>query len=280
MDLHVSPSDDTTNERTQDESTARTTADTLPQRVPRSKPIGLTDLPAELVHDIVQYLQPVDRVALALTCKSSASAVLSAPRLCPARWPTFHNLQFDCQLPRERSLLHRLADGWIPRERVRYCAGCRKILPRRDEIYWLKRLNGNKKEHAGRRTWTVVDKLGRAFKTLHQDTTGKKKKERYRHSIERWSARVDDDKEEEEEAVGDGTSVPCCDYCRPQPEVLAARHHVLCPLCEEDSMRRRRRRPGKPWSSMRKLSRLVELLWLPVELCTQVFCSCGENRLR
>lgn len=95
---------------------------------------------------ICDSLALTDRVCLGLTCKRLAFQVSRAPRL-PAistvRDPAYASTSYDGVLEANRlwplyilytpewyTLLPRLAEGWIPKDKYKYCWKCNKIYPR------------------------------------------------------------------------------------------------------------------------------------------------------
>ncbi|KIV78375.1 hypothetical protein PV11_10097 [Exophiala sideris] len=185
---------------------------------------SILGLPTELIHIIVDHLHPVDRVCLALTCKSLASAVLSAPRLCPTTWSRFNDQRYSWLLPESYSLILRLAHGWIPKDKLRYCWKCHKILPRKAE-YFRKRLVYKKnpkwdaKLQIPKSTWEHMSK-----------------RDRYKHLIEMWCG----------SPLEDSSSV-YCDFCREKNPAAPLIYPVVCPVCMEQELTFLWKIPRKPW---------------------------------
>ncbi|KIX07043.1 uncharacterized protein Z518_05020 [Rhinocladiella mackenziei CBS 650.93] len=231
-------------------------ADTLPTNSPSPprprKPTNITSLPTEIIHEIANILHPVDRVCLALACKPLASSVLSAPRLCPTSWSRFSDRRYDWFLPESYSLTIRLAHGWIPKDKLRYCWNCRRILPR-DEQYFRKRLRCKKnpkwdlKLHLPKERWDAMSK-----------------KDRYQYIIETWCQSPSED-----------SSCLYCDHCRPHlktqnPEL---QYPVQCPICLERELTIYWRPPRKPWFR-KKLIKCVKCVWAPIELVAYLLLTC------
>jgi hypothetical protein len=90
--------------------------------------IQLTTLCTDVQLLVVDHLRLVDRLCLGLTCKSMARLILLSTKLAPAEWTPFvdnlrsHLSTYDLQ--------PRLAHGWIPKERFRFCSWCCKIYSR------------------------------------------------------------------------------------------------------------------------------------------------------
>lgn len=212
-----------------------------------SKTPNLTTLPPEIIHCIADNLHPVDRVCLALTCKPLASAIISAPLLCPTSWSRFSDQRYDWLLPESYSLILRLAHGWIPKDKLRYCWKCHKILPRNEE-YFRKRLACRKSPK-----WSI--KLG-VSKTKWENMG---RKEKYTYLVETWC-----------ESPHEDSSSLYCDFCRdrtlePGFGVGATlQHPVQCPLCLERELTYVWRPPRKPWIRAKAL-KVLKILWRPFD---------------
>lgn len=181
------------------------------------EPASLKDLPTELIHEISKRLHPVDRVCLALTCKSLARAIVSAPRLGPANWSVFSDHRFDWLPPESFTLLLRLAHGWIPKDRLRYCWKCHKIMPR-EEAFFRKRLTFKKNPR-----WSVKVGLPK------EEWERMRKKDRYKHIIQTWCTSPAED-----------SSGLYCHACR-EVHLEAGgtwhrTHPVECPTCLEKEL--------------------------------------------
>ena len=219
-----------------------------PPRPPTSsKTPNITTLPPEIIHCIADDLHPVDRVCLALTCKPLASAIISAPLLCPTSWSRFSDQRCDWLLPESYSLILRLAHGWIPKDKLRYCWKCHKILPRNQE-YFRKRLACRKSPK-----WSI--KLG--VSKTKWETMGRK--EKYTYLVETWC-----------ESLHEDSSSLYCDFCRdralePGFAVGATlQHPVQCPLCLERELTYVWRPPRKPWIRA-KVLKVLKILWTPFD---------------
>ncbi|EXJ65060.1 hypothetical protein A1O7_01400 [Cladophialophora yegresii CBS 114405] len=160
---------------------------------PRPPTASIAALPPEIVLEIASYLHPVDRICLALTCKSLLSSTLQTLRCTPTDWVFFHDLGYSCHMP---MLYERLAHGWIPQDRFRYCPQCYKILPRCPE-YFKQRLRRTKKpKYDGRVACTGV---------TEKRWNSMSKKKRYAHLLHYWC---------HSEGQKDNTIDSFCLYCR------------------------------------------------------------------
>ncbi|RMD44228.1 hypothetical protein DV735_g907, partial [Chaetothyriales sp. CBS 134920] len=114
--------------------------------------ISIALLPKDALHLIIDQLHPVDRVCLALACKALCAAVLTSPALTQPKWtrfaepnvthPSISHIRFPrvyASMPDVRTLVLRLAHGWIDKSRYLYCWKCHRILSR-DEKMWRERL--------------------------------------------------------------------------------------------------------------------------------------------
>lgn len=190
-------------------------------------------LPPELVHEILSYLHPIDRVCVGLTCKALLSATMTAPQLSPTTWSQFTDRRYDWLLPDSHSLILRLAHGWIPKDRLRYCWKCHLILPR-DESYFRRRLVARKEPR-----WSM------ALDVTRDRWAELSKKQKYDHLVDVWC-----------HSPAEDSSLLYCDFCSPSAVAIAAasssspsssaaaaaaaascskllRHPVQCPLCTE-----------------------------------------------
>lgn len=186
---------------------------------------------------IFDSLDLTDRVCLGLTCKRLAFQVTCAPRL-PATY-TFHDAPYPwiCDAvngashrnrvwplyisitPEWYTLLPRLAKGWVPKEKYKYCWKCNKIYPRERGFYE----NALTKENAPGWSW----KLDRTEK----DWIKMNWVERRDYLIDRW---ITDD-----ETVRESLRPPHPDHkiyypdlgiwvpCKPDAR------SIECPLCLE-----------------------------------------------
>lgn len=218
------------------------------ERSNRGAPI-LT-LPTELHSEIISYLHPVDRVCLGLTCKSLAFSVLTSPRLRPTNWSWFSDRpHIDWVLPSSYSLILRLAHGWIPKDKLRYCWKCHKILPR-DETYFRRRLGCKKKPR-----WSLRTGLS------EEEWSGMSKKERYSHLIEMWC-----------HADTEDSSYLYCDYCRQEiAESKHVNHLVHCPICLEKELTWAWRPP--------RTAQIRRWLWNAARPVLQPICKLGSYLL-
>ncbi|KAJ9605037.1 hypothetical protein H2200_010426 [Cladophialophora chaetospira] len=119
----------------QDEKLADTLITTTLHSRPHRQEPTLTTLPPEILLEIASHLHPVDRICLSLTCKTLLSNTLPALRITPADWLRFHYGRYSYRIPQTPNLYVRLANGWLPKDRFRYCRKCHKILPRCAEYF-------------------------------------------------------------------------------------------------------------------------------------------------
>ena len=78
----------------------------------------------------------MDRVCLGLTCKDMAKLILLVTKLSPSERMSFVDPSYGDF--GSSWLLPRLAHGWIPKDRFRFCSWCCKIYTRSPD-FWLKR---------------------------------------------------------------------------------------------------------------------------------------------
>ncbi|KAJ9652017.1 hypothetical protein H2198_008718 [Neophaeococcomyces mojaviensis] len=96
---------------------------------------NIANLPPELQYHILSYLPAVDRVCLAITCKSLATSASSSSHFKADAWTPWLFIP-EAYYPSRYQLIQRLAHGWIDKSRLRYCWKCQKILPRDKEWFW------------------------------------------------------------------------------------------------------------------------------------------------
>lgn len=174
-----------------------------------------------------------------------ASAILSAPRLSPAGWSHFADLRYEWLLPESYSLILRLAHGWIPKDKLRYCWKCHKILPR-DAAYFRARLACKRKPR-----WSLK------LDVPKMEWDGMSKMDRYRHLVETWASSPCED-----------SSSLSCDLCRDQclgSPNAQLQHPVQCPLCLEKELTYVWRPPRKTWFR-KNMYKAVELLCHSVQV--------------
>lgn len=214
------------------------------------RPTLITSLPPELIHEIAWHLHPVDRVCLALTCKTLTLHILSAPLLSPTTWIRFSDNRYV--VPESYSLIPRLAHGWIPKDKLRYCSRCAKILPRK-ESYFLSRMSFTKKPR-----WNIKVRVDRAV------WDSMSKRARYAQLIDDWCHSSVED-----------CSILCCDFCRTKAmeDDDGRLHHppVQCPECLEKELTYVWRPPRKPWLR-RKAWQILMAVYQP---CEYVVCFLG-----
>jgi hypothetical protein len=251
------------------EKTAITTTNILlePSRHRIANPTArATSLPPEIVLEIASYLHPVDRICLALTCKSLLSSTLPTLNSHPADWVLFHDRRYSYLIPHMPMLYVRLAHGWIPKDRFRYCNHCYKILPRCPE-YFKQRLRRKKKpKYDGRVGYTGV---------TEKQWNSMSKKKRYAHLLHDWC----------HSEKGDSSDYFCVYCCQKESEGGRERDReddrergscsVHCPLCLEQDLTYRP--PRKPWFR-KTLGRCCKNFWMPLDLLaywTLVCCVWG-----
>ncbi|KEF63268.1 uncharacterized protein A1O9_01245, partial [Exophiala aquamarina CBS 119918] len=223
----------------------------------------ITLLPPELIHEIAWHLHPVDRVCLALTCKTLTSHILSAPLLSPTTWTRFSDHRYAGFLPESYSLILRLAHGWIPKDKLRYCSRCHKILPR-DESYFRSRMSLKKTPR-----WNIKVRIEKEV------WDGMSKRARYAQLLNDWCHTSVED-----------SSILCCDICRTKAikETADGRadgnasrllHYppVQCPECLEKELTYVWRPPRQPWLRQ-KLGRILLAVYQPCEWVVCFICWC------
>lgn len=187
--------------------------------------LSLESLPYDIHHLIIEYLHPVDRLCLGLTCKTLLVSTHVHPRLTRATWirfiPTWVYstlLSYECLMPEWYPVLPRLAHGWLDKKVWRYCWKCHRILPR--VASWFREKGRMKMDKAPR--WSVKVGIPKA-KWLKLG-----KRARYTHLIDTWCMSAQED-----------SSVMYCDDCRhghyqPGPDPLST--PVECPICLEKEL--------------------------------------------
>ncbi|EXJ95839.1 hypothetical protein A1O1_00964, partial [Capronia coronata CBS 617.96] len=152
---------------------------------------------------------------------------MSAPRLGPSTWGVFSDQPFEWLPPESFSLILRLAHGWIPRDRLRYCWNCHKIMPR-EEAFFRKRLTCKKNPR-----WSVKVDLPK------EEWDKLRKKDKYRHLVRTWCTSPAQD-----------SSYLCCDACRSshlEAGLPRFTYPIECPTCLEKELTYSWRGPRKPW---------------------------------
>lgn len=194
--------------------------DTSDKTLSPSSSVKFTTLCTEVQLIVVDHLRLVDRVCLGLTCKSMAKLVLLATALTPTEWMPFvdnpysHLSSYD--------LRPRLAHGWIPKDRFRFCAWCCKIYTRSPD-FWESRgmletpLRWSSRLSVGKHVWMMMSK-----------------KAKYRYLILRWR----DAKSE------DGSGLKCVPCSIPSNEKLWY-EMIHCPECTANTLALTP--PGSPW---------------------------------
>lgn len=103
---------------------------------------NIANLPPELHGLILSFLPVIDRVSLALSCKSLASSAIASPQLTAPAWSPWLGTSED-SFPSRDLLLQRLAHGWTDKSQLRYCQTCRRILPK-TAVFFEKELQSRK----------------------------------------------------------------------------------------------------------------------------------------
>lgn len=171
-------------------------------------------MPTELLHRILNYLHPIDRVCLGLASKRLLSNVLSSPPLTPHNWQRFlhglaaYNTFTTIAAPEWHMLIPRLAHGWVPTERFRYCWRCHNIFPRCPE-YWKGSVRGRYKARYHERLDSTLEEL--EVSRSQWDHMGKA--QRLDVIVRGWceSKKMD-------------SSAWYCESCRPKPQVDSCNH--------------------------------------------------------
>lgn len=119
----------------------------------------LLNMPAEVILQISEILDVLDRAALALSCKDLAAKLNAHEHLDWDGSPTY---PYACPEHLSSDLLfmffgERLASGWIP-STLKYCKHCGKYGPCDNADYWFNRI---KEEFGG--------KLGSANRFIEED---------------------------------------------------------------------------------------------------------------
>lgn len=136
-----------------------------------SSSVKFTTLCTEVQLIVVDHLRLVDRICLGLTCKSMAKLVL-ATALTSTKWTLFRDDPYSHLSSYD--LRPRLAHGWIPKDRFRFCAWCCKIYTRSPD-FWESRgmlekpLRWSSRLSVGKHVWMMMSK-----------------KAKYRYLILRW----------------------------------------------------------------------------------------------
>lgn len=196
-----------------------------PLQRPSHTRTSITSLPPELILEIVSYLHPVDRICLGLTSKSLLRSTLPTLRITPFDWIRFHDRRYSYILPQMPALYVRLAHGWVPKDKFRYCNRCYKILPRNPEYFKLRLCKKRTpRYHSGAVGASVSEKQWR----------GMSKKARYAHLVDDWCHSPRED-----------SSLFFCVHCLQRDHRNWASCSVHCPLCLERDLTWKP--PRKPW---------------------------------
>ena len=222
---------------------------------PSSSPVQLTTLCTDVQLLVVDHLPLVDRVCLGLTCKSMARLILLAAKLSPTEWTPFVDNPYShlgsCLLS------PRLAHGWIPKDRFRFCSWCCKIYTRSPD-FWASRgmleqpLRWSPRIPVGKHQWLLMSK-----------------KAKYKYLILRWR----------DEQSDDGSQAKCIP-CSIPPNDKLWYEMIHCPECTANLLALTP--PGRPrrhrWAWIEtSCIRLVEVVsWYPmaaIELIGHVVSS-------
>ncbi|KIW98966.1 uncharacterized protein Z519_00629 [Cladophialophora bantiana CBS 173.52] len=168
-------------ETTDDAKHADNTVSSVSSTCSSRRRTNITSLPPEIILEIVDRLHPVDRVCLGLTCKYLLSSTIPTLHITRSDWLRFHDRRYSFLLPQMPTLYVRLAHGWVPKDKFRYCYRCSKILPRSREYFW-KRL---------RRTKSPRFRNGLGISEKHWNSLGKKGK--YAYLVENWCHSPEED---------------------------------------------------------------------------------------
>ncbi|KIX96058.1 uncharacterized protein Z520_08313 [Fonsecaea multimorphosa CBS 102226] len=232
---------------------ADVTVTNVPSECTSRRRTNITSLPPEIILEIVSRLHPVDRVCLGLTCKSLLSSTLPTLQITLSDWLSFHDRRYSFILPLNPNLLVRLAHGWIPKDKFRYCYHCSKILPRSPE-YFLERL---------RRKKSPRFRLGLGTTEKHWKSLSKKGK--YAYLVENWCHSPEED-----------SSGFFCGHCYYR-ERDRINWPVYCPICLE--MELTWTPPRKPWFR-KALCRSLRALGTPFELAAYWVLVCCLYTIR
>lgn len=214
--------------------------------------ISITNLPPEILLEILSHLHAVDRICFSLTCKTLLFRALPTLRVTSTEWVRFPYRPWTFLVPQVSNLYHRLADGWLPRHQYRFCRRCHRILPRCAE-YFKPRL---RKKRMPRFDFHVG-----CTGVTEKEWKSMGKKRRFAYFVDIWcrSGQEDD-----------------CDLCFvgcSQKDRELGTCTIHCPLCLERDLTT----PRKPW--FRKALRSgCRNFCLPAELLlywSLVCCVCG-----
>lgn len=247
----------------------------------RSSPAktDITSLPYDIVLIILDCLDLTDRVCLGLASKLLAFKVTCAPRV-PAiykvragdplgyhikevhesdqTWPPYSSLT-----PEWYTLMPRLAMGWVPKEKFKYCWKCHRIYPR-DWDFYERKLS---KQKAPGWVWKL--------NLTEQQWRRMSLEERRRHMISRWLT----DNDLVHESLRPPT--PKCNVYYPDLGVwrncTPDERGPECPLCLERELR-------FSWSGPKSLFQvsmstkvvLIGLVRLPIDLSIAAASTVGR----
>ncbi|KIW30352.1 uncharacterized protein PV07_06102 [Cladophialophora immunda] len=253
LDLTSCVEDGEQRESIEDGKNADITVTSLSSACSSRRRTNITSLPPEIILEIVGHLHPIDRVCLGLSCKYLLSSTLPTLHFTRLDWLRFHDRRYSFILPQMPTLYVRLAHGWVPKDKFRYCYRCSKILPRSHEYFW-ERL---------RRTKSPRFRNGLGISEKHWKSLSKKGK--YAYLVENWCHSPEED-----------SSGFYCGHCyyREKDRINCP---VYCPLCLEIDLTWTP--PRKPW--MRKaLCRSLRALGTPFELAAYWILVCCLYAIR
>jgi hypothetical protein len=242
--LDLSPDSSFTEERSSvsAEKEIDVRVETIVQCHPSSNERSLASLPPEIILSIVDYLPPVDRICLALTCRSLFSSTLPALTIATRDWARSSGRRLGHLISQRPRLYVRLAHGWLPKDKFRYCGNCYKILPRFPD-YFEERLRRKKKPR--------FDGRVRSTGVTEKEWRSMSKSTRYSHLVDDWCHTSRED-----------SSALFCNYCCHTVRDWC-RFSVHCPLCLEKDLTYRPRK--KRWNS-KALFRWLINVWKSVEI--------------
>ena len=223
----------------------------------------ITALPYDIVFLIFKSLDLADLTCLGLTCKALALVITCSTRL-PAVWQGRAEYGSSGGYPRDRwplyisitpewyTLLPRLAKGWVPKDKFKYCWKCNKIYPRNRTFYET----ALSKERAPGWLWKL-NLSEREWRRLRLE-------ERYEHMISRW---LDDD------LLHESLRPPATAYSVYYPDLGLFQTHATdargpeCPLCLERELMYSRLTPENRLQSGTLTRRVIMgLARVPVDL--------------
>jgi hypothetical protein len=145
-----------------------------------NRALTLTDLPFDVSHLILTFLQGEDRVCLALACKrtcSNVTAVSSMELSKTSDKPVCRYWPVDVhETASQHELIRRLGQGWFDRTKWRYCAACGRIRSL-DPEYWDAKLGLN---------WSTDFAVAMALRQLPSVRIFLKKRKQWKAFVQEW----------------------------------------------------------------------------------------------